>query len=83
MKRMAVKTGVPRFHAHAARHWCATALLRRDSHGARLDIREIQIHPGHASLSSTQVYTHLTGREVSKHSSEKMGRVFSNEINKS
>ncbi len=76
MKNIGTKAGVSRFHAHAARHWCATALLRRDSHGAGLDIREIQIHLGHASLSSTQVYTHLTGREVAKHTSEKMGGDF-------
>ncbi|MHB1708472.1 MAG: tyrosine-type recombinase/integrase [Thermoplasmataceae archaeon] len=76
VKKIAIKAGVPKFHAHAARHWCATALLRRDSNGAGLDIREIQIHLGHASLASTQVYTHLTGREVAKHTSEKMGEFF-------
>ena len=42
VKSIAMKSGVPKFHAHAARHWCATTLLKRDSHGERLDIREVQ-----------------------------------------
>lgn len=29
IKRIAIRAGVPKFHAHAARHWCATTLLRR------------------------------------------------------
>ncbi len=41
IKSIATATGVPRFHAHAARHWCATTLLKRDSAGHRLDIREV------------------------------------------
>ena len=76
VKKIGTKAGVSRFHAHAARHWYATALLRRDSHEAGIDIREIQIHTGHASLASTQAYTHLTGREVAKHSSEMMVKYF-------
>ena len=59
VKSIAMKSGVPKFHAHAARHWCATTLLKRDSRGQRLDIREVQIHLGHRSLSSTQVYSHM------------------------
>lgn len=76
VKSIAIKSGVPKFHAHAARHWCATTLLKRDSHGRRLDIREVQIHLGHRSLSSTQVYTHMKEREVAEHSSEHMGEFF-------
>jgi integrase len=76
IKIIAKKAGVPKFHAHAARHWCATALLR-NSRGSGLDIREIQIHLGHASLSSTQIYTHLTDREVASRTSDKMEQIFS------
>ena len=76
VKSIAMKSGVPKFHAHAARHWCATTLLKRDSRGQRLDIREVQIHLGHRSLSSTQVYTHMKEREVAEHSSEHMGEFF-------
>lgn len=76
VKKIAIKAGVPKFHAHAARHWCGTTLLRENQRGKRMDIREVQIHLGHASLASTQVYTHLKGREVAKHASEQMGDFF-------
>ena len=76
IKSIAMKSGVPKFHAHAARHWCATTLLKRDSRGQRLDIREVQIHLGHKSLSSTQWYTHVREREVADHSSEHMEPFF-------
>ena len=79
VKKIAIKAGVPKFHAHAARHWCGTTLLRENQRGKRMDIREIQIHLGHASLASTQVNTHLKGREVAKHASEQMGDFFSDE----
>lgn len=76
IKKLAIKAGVPKFHAHAARHWCATTLLRRGPSGKRLDIREVQIHLGHSSLSSTQRYTHIKGREVAEHVKERMGEFF-------
>ena len=76
VKSIANLAGVPKFHAHAARHWCATTLLKRDSRGQRLDIREVQIHLGHRSLSSTQWYTHVKEREVAEHSSEHMEQFF-------
>ena len=50
--------------------------LKRDSRGQRLDIREVQIHLGHRSLSSTQVYTHLREREVAEHTSEHLDTFF-------
>ena len=67
------RAGVPKFHAHAARHWCATSLLRgQDS----IDIRKVQIHLGHSSLSSTQRYTHLTQQEVADEVRSKMAKFF-------
>ncbi len=76
IKSNARKSGIPKFHAHAARHQCTTTLLKMDSRGQRLDIREVQIHLGHRSLSSTQVYTHLREREVAEHTSEHLDIFF-------
>ena len=76
IKLIAKRAGIPKFHAHAARHWCATALLRDGKDGRHLDIREVQIHLGHASLASTQVYTHIKSRDVAERASEHMGEFF-------
>ena len=46
-----------RFTAHQLRHTCFSTLVEQD-----VDIRSIQTQAGHASIISTQIYTHVTDR---------------------
>ena len=76
LSRIGARAGVPRFHAHAARHWCATALLRGIFGQKPLDIRMVQIHLGHRSLRTTQRYTHVTQEEVAEQVRGRLGEFF-------
>ncbi len=66
-----ITTGVPKFHAHSARHYCATALLR-----AGVGIRKVQTYLRHRSLRSTQKYTNLSNSEVAKDVKIKLEELF-------
>ena len=59
IKQVGKMSGLVDLHPHALRHFCATRLLK-----AGIDIRKIQVHLGHASIQSTQEYTHLLTSDV-------------------
>ncbi len=76
IKEIGAKAGVPRFHAHAARHKCATMLILGYRGSIPVDIRQVQIHLGHSSLATTQRYTHVTSETVASSIKDVYNRVF-------
>ncbi len=61
IRKISCDCGIGKMHPHALRQWCATRLIKN-----RVSLRAVRIHLGHATISTTKRYTHLSGEDVAR-----------------
>ncbi len=69
IKRRAMAVGLD-IHPHVLRHSIATHFLKKGA-----DLRVVQEFLGHASISTTQIYTHLAKEELKREYMDKIPRL--------
>lgn len=74
VKRMGIRAGIKDMHPHALRHWCATRLVR-----SGVNLRSVQIHLGHASIATTQLYTHLSSVDAAMEVNRAFEQLYSSD----
>jgi len=61
IRRIADRAGLPQFSTHSLRHLSLTDLAR-----SGWDLHEIACFAGHSNTETTQLYVHLSGRDLAK-----------------
>ncbi len=61
VQKLAHRAELPRFTTHTPRHLRLTHMAR-----ARLDLHQIATYAGHKSLTTTMLYIHLSGVELTE-----------------
>jgi site-specific recombinase XerD len=61
VQKLAVGVGLPQFTTHTPRHLRLTHLAR-----AHMDLHQIALYAGHASLQTTMLYIHISGVELTE-----------------
>lgn len=59
VQKLALQAGLPQFTTHTLRHLRLTHMAR-----AHMDLHQIALYAGHASLQTTMLYIHLSGIEL-------------------
>jgi integrase/recombinase XerD len=72
VEKIGIRAGIDRVkvHPHMLRHTNITMLLEKG-----MPLEKVQAHAGHAKISTTQIYTHLTYKVVSKSYQDVIGAV--------